>query len=241
MKSITLILTLLSFHLLYSQDTIRFKNGNQIAVKVLEISSRKMSYKRTDNLENGPVYVVSLSTVKNVKYENGTIENFEGVRQEMADLSKRHLLEFNFADLLFSRTSINYEVFLGQKRKWSLFVPFRLTFNQKSHQWNGTPWYEGGIGSKYYMLRRGYFNLAASLETNYAYAQNQTFVQQNGIWETQQLPRHWLIFYGGLDMKVNFRPRIGVNVGFGFGGKFRVSSNESHPQAKVDLGFFFRF
>lgn len=62
---------------LRAQDVLTFKNGNDLQVKVQEITPQEVKYKRFDNL-NGPVITILKSSAKAVKYENGTVENLSG-------------------------------------------------------------------------------------------------------------------------------------------------------------------
>jgi len=54
-------------------DIIILKNGDEVKVKVLEISPIEIKYKKC-NLPDGPLYVVKKSDVFMVKYANGTKE-----------------------------------------------------------------------------------------------------------------------------------------------------------------------
>jgi hypothetical protein len=54
-------------------DQIIFKSGDIVAAKVLEITEDKIKYKRCDNID-GPLFVVSKSSVHSIKYVNGTTE-----------------------------------------------------------------------------------------------------------------------------------------------------------------------
>ena len=62
----------------YAQDVITLKDGNQINVKVTEISSSEIKYKRFDNLE-GPTVVVPKADVFAITYENGVREVINAV------------------------------------------------------------------------------------------------------------------------------------------------------------------
>ena len=57
-------------------DLITLKDGEEINVKVVEVSPTVIKYKRCDNLE-GPTVVVSLKSVFMIKYLNGTKEIFK--------------------------------------------------------------------------------------------------------------------------------------------------------------------
>lgn len=60
-------------------DEILLNNGDEIKVKVLEISPIEIKYKKCDNLE-GPQIIIKKSDVFLIKYSNGTKEiiNKEG-------------------------------------------------------------------------------------------------------------------------------------------------------------------
>ncbi len=57
-------------------DLITMKNGDEIKVKVIEISEKQIKYKRCDNLE-GPLITVNKYDVFSIKYANGTKEIFK--------------------------------------------------------------------------------------------------------------------------------------------------------------------
>ena len=75
MKSISLsILFLVAMGIsLYAQDVITLQNGDQIKVKVTEITSSEIKYKRFENLD-GPTVVIPRANVFAINYENGTRE-----------------------------------------------------------------------------------------------------------------------------------------------------------------------
>ncbi|GAA3981205.1 hypothetical protein [Hymenobacter antarcticus] len=62
----------------HAQDTLVRRNGDELAVKVLEITPTEVKYRRTDNLE-GPIVSVWRSDVFMVRYANGTKEVFNSV------------------------------------------------------------------------------------------------------------------------------------------------------------------
>lgn len=57
-------------------DVITLRDGNDITVKVMEISSKFIKYKNCDNL-SGPLRVVNADNVFMIKYANGTKEVFK--------------------------------------------------------------------------------------------------------------------------------------------------------------------
>jgi len=56
-----------------AQDLIVLKDGNMIEVKVMEISTSEIRYKRFDHLD-GPTIVVPANNVLSIRYENGRVE-----------------------------------------------------------------------------------------------------------------------------------------------------------------------
>lgn len=61
---------------LLAQDIITLKTGKEIKAKVLELNDEEIKYKRFENLE-GPQYVLQLSKVLKIRYENGFEEVFD--------------------------------------------------------------------------------------------------------------------------------------------------------------------
>ncbi|MDR2542678.1 MAG: hypothetical protein LBC80_04415 [Treponema sp.] len=58
-----------------AQDLIVLRDGNMIEARVVEISEEEIRYRRFDNLL-GPMYVLSVSRVQSIIFENGIIEVF---------------------------------------------------------------------------------------------------------------------------------------------------------------------
>lgn len=58
-----------------ASDVITKKNGTTLQCKVTEVGSTLVKYKRATNL-NGPDYTIELSEISNIKYENGSVDNF---------------------------------------------------------------------------------------------------------------------------------------------------------------------
>jgi hypothetical protein len=59
----------------YNQDIIFKTNGDEIKSKVIEVAENVIRYKNYTNL-NGPVYVLSITSIFMIKYENGEKEVF---------------------------------------------------------------------------------------------------------------------------------------------------------------------
>ena len=62
---------------LHAQDKIYKKDGGVISAKVKSVGSTMVIYKRFDN-PDGPEYTILKKDVNQIKYENGTTDNFKG-------------------------------------------------------------------------------------------------------------------------------------------------------------------
>ncbi len=79
MKSIlTGFITILSMSFCFSQDLITMRSGEDIQVKILEVSQDAIKYKKYDNLE-GPVFTINKADALMIRYENGTKDIFNEV------------------------------------------------------------------------------------------------------------------------------------------------------------------
>ena len=59
-----------------AQDVIVKKDNSTILSKVLRISNSEIEYKKWSNLD-GPTYVINVSDIVSINYENGDIDRFE--------------------------------------------------------------------------------------------------------------------------------------------------------------------
>ncbi len=81
MKNIILfILFLCSSNIIKAQDTLSMRSGETILVKVIEVGTTEVKYKKLDNL-NGPVFSLLKSDLFVIKYENGTKEDFSSIKK----------------------------------------------------------------------------------------------------------------------------------------------------------------
>lgn len=63
---------------LFSQDLFIYKNGDELAVKVLRINKHDIIYKKHANI-NGPEYTEAKSNIFMIKYENGMKDVFNAI------------------------------------------------------------------------------------------------------------------------------------------------------------------
>jgi hypothetical protein len=81
MKYILLfILFICSSNIIKAQDTLSMRSGENILVKVIEVGTSEVKYKKIDNL-NGPIFSILKSDLLIIKYENGTKDDFSSIKK----------------------------------------------------------------------------------------------------------------------------------------------------------------
>ena len=88
MKYILLfILFICSSNSIQAQDTLLMRSSENILVKIIEVGTTEVKYKKQDNL-NGPMFSILKSDLLMIKYENGTTDDFSSIKKiEVADFS----------------------------------------------------------------------------------------------------------------------------------------------------------
>ncbi len=87
-----------------AQDLMIKNNGDEIKVKVLEITNDNVKYKKHTNID-GPLYTVSKSEVKEIIFENGDKEVFINANAKSTDSRKA----------VFIKTTVDSKVHPTQK------------------------------------------------------------------------------------------------------------------------------
>jgi len=81
MKYILLfILFICSSNIIKAQDTLYMRTSESILVKVIEVGTTEVKYKKLDNL-NGPIFSILKSDLLIIKYENGIKDNFSSIKK----------------------------------------------------------------------------------------------------------------------------------------------------------------
>lgn len=120
----------------HAQDRLNFKNGSSLDVKVTEVGTREIVYKRFDN-PNGPTYRVVRSNVESIRYENGSTEEFSRSGNAAAQESKPALnygpntlsiAPIQFTDVSVRSLGIYYERAVGVGGIVALRLPVVLNF-----------------------------------------------------------------------------------------------------------------
>jgi hypothetical protein len=81
MKNLLLFfLFICSSNIIKAQDTLSMRSGENILVKVIEVGTSEVKYKKIDNL-NGPIFSILKSDLLIIKYENGTKDDFSSIKK----------------------------------------------------------------------------------------------------------------------------------------------------------------
>jgi hypothetical protein len=104
-----IIIYLLSFNLVFAQDTIIKKNGDKIIAKVTEVNQNEIKYKRFD-LPDGPDFVDSKGSIQAIIYANGYKEVY--------------------ANHLSNESQLSYTDYIHQEKNYFLYQGKK--YNQKS-------------------------------------------------------------------------------------------------------------
>ncbi len=80
-----------------AQDTIVKRSGEKVVVKLMEVNSDNVKFKRMDNLE-GPLYTMTKQEISYISYANGTKESFENY------VPPAPKPEFHFQDLTIQQS-----------------------------------------------------------------------------------------------------------------------------------------
>jgi hypothetical protein len=78
----TILVSVFSISFSFAQDIITKKSGEDIQAKVLEVSTTELKYKKFDNL-TGPIFIIVLSDVLMVRYENGSKDIFNNDKKDV--------------------------------------------------------------------------------------------------------------------------------------------------------------
>lgn len=101
-KSLYILGFLFLYSICFSQDTIKLKSGNYLAVKVLEVNSTAIKFKKIDNI-TGPDYIESKGNVIFIKYNTGLIDSTkttqlfsEKVVINVSDIGKMYKVDHDY-------------------------------------------------------------------------------------------------------------------------------------------------
>jgi hypothetical protein len=81
----------------FSQDYLTKFNGDELKVKVLEVTHNEVKYKKFDNLE-GPIFTIMKSELFMIKYQNGSKDIFNEADKQKESTKNPSLNEDEMAE-----------------------------------------------------------------------------------------------------------------------------------------------
>lgn len=226
-----------------AQDKVLLKSGTVIEAKVIEVGIDEVKYQLYTKDGSGAIYTVPKSKIEVIVFENGYREEFKDITTEMADLSKKHLVGFNYIDLIAQNLSFDYEYFFSAKHDFSLYVPIRIGFPRSALHYNPINVFETGVGVFVYPYRRKKINLFTGLESMYSVRLSENYVYDplNGNYIIAPPEyRDVLGVYVTNGMKINFRERFGLGYSFSVGLNTDLYYGGANFMAKGNMSFYFR-
>lgn len=183
MKLLLTFFILMISGFIYSQDIITLKSGEKLEVKVVEQTNETVKYKKFNNLE-GPVYVIEKSEINLITYENGSTENFNsksGKKEESKDKEKekdnakqsddiefeqlkeksisynsnRHLIGFNYANMIILNMEFSYEAIILKNGFLGLKFPISVGMNLNNRYLRRNNLFSTGLQVNIYPLGQG--------------------------------------------------------------------------------------
>jgi len=239
---LTFLLTLIN-SISFSQDKVLLKNGTVIEAKVLEVGTDDVKYQLKTKDGTGAIYTVPKTKIEVIVFESGYREEFKDITAEMADLTKKHLIGFNYFDLILQNFSFDYEYFFAAKNDFSLYVPLRIGFPRDALHFNPVNVIETGIGVFIYPYRKKKLNYFTGIETMYSNKLAENFLYDpstGGVIFNSPEHRNYLGVYITNGIKLNFRERFGLGYSFSVGLNTDLYYGGANIMAKGNMSFFFR-
>lgn len=147
----------LALHSAIAQDKLYKKNGDMIEVKVTEINTRTVSYKKSGNT-GGPTYTIAKADVSKIVYDNGT-EDFFGPAEENRPARKNVNYGNNIISVMPMQiltydvgVGIAYERVLDKAGILSFYLPIMVEFDGANNNRHGFMHPVGKTYPAYYIM-----------------------------------------------------------------------------------------
>lgn len=130
----------------FSQDKLYTRDGTMQEVKVKEIGTRFVTYKKWSN-QDGPDFVIPKNEVERIKFQNGDEESF-GRRGEIRPTRKRTSSSLNYGNNILSLSPVHmtntgpvgfglsYERVLDKNKILSLYIPIVYSFKDNDNYYS---------------------------------------------------------------------------------------------------------
>jgi hypothetical protein len=121
-----------------AQDKLYKMNGESVNVKVKEVTSREITFKKADN-PDGPTYSIGTREVERIEYQNGSEDVFN--KAVTHRLTKAEKVKYGKNIIALAPLQItdgiglglSYERVLDKKGIISFYLPFAMSFNDDNY------------------------------------------------------------------------------------------------------------
>lgn len=221
MRKILLLGLLLPAMNAFSQDILTKKNGDEIQVKVLEITNTDVKYKKWSN-QDGPSYTLPKSDVFMIKYKNGEKEVFKEETSKMVNeaTSVNNNNQVVPSNLKVEDFSIPYEENETIKNKYRINVAYADTKKMAKKKDAKSAYCQLDICKDAIMADK---NVEVEIKTgNYSYDYRAKSLQ---FWT----PRKISIVTTGQCVQITLRNKTDKTLFIDLGNSFFIRGKESSP------------
>ena len=255
MKSILAISIVLFSINATAQDSLFFRRGDVLAVKIIQITNKEITYIKHSNLD-GPTYVVFSREISKIVFQNGETEtiNASGVSRmdnrpnEVVPNFKRNIVGFNYFDLLFGRISVGYSRIFGKKGFWGAEVALSggLAASQESSRPQNTYWALELSGQIYPLQQR---RLTYFISPTFVIGEAHEHVGTEtppgwyypGYPVYRYAPRYYVAGYLGQGLRVSATPSFSITFLLGLGARYNDADHSVNSSAMFKASVNYSF
>lgn len=254
-KSIFVIMGMWLFSsICFAQDTITLKKGEIIRSKVLEVRQTEVKYKLFENL-NGPTYLMDISDISNIVYENGTKVSFKTETEKVA-LIPETPAQVNLAP---TEQPINQPIKKTPEPKAEKKLKMGFNLGVQTGTWPATAL--TNMGSTSFLKEQGHTVKSYGFGIIFQYKLSKNFslfldgnmydfdiligkqgTDVHSAWTLGESATHWnepgapqITYVHNLPTDVYYDM---VATGFRLGGKYYLSSKSIRPWVGAGFGFY---
>ena len=240
----------------YAQDKLYKKSGDMLEVKVTEVSTRTVSYKKINN-QDGPTYTIAKGDVARIEYENGS-EDYFGEQERSTQKAKKpvkygnNIISVIPMQVLTNNVGLglSYERVLDKAGIISFYLPVSIEFDGSPNNGIGPAPVNGETYPSYYIMPGVKFyptgskgvvryavgpNLAyvAGKEFNFVYDNLGNIVGQ----DVQNTSKLGVMVTNSLNINPTSHIHLGIELGIGFTYMNKLGNTELGTDALAQFGF----
>lgn len=250
-RIISIIAILTAFNLTFSQDIIEMKSGDKLKVKIVEELDLKIRYRNFKEKE-GSIYVLYKSEIKSITYEDGrkteftksenggqsnlnddvSDENINGPEVELKRIReksivhnrKRHLIGFNYAQMILLNFEFTYEFMLTKSGFFGLKVPISIGMNLNNTYIKRNNLFATGLQFNVYPIGQGKVAYFTGPSFKYALMEDNPAYFNGSISDSTR--SHYVGFHFNNGVLFQATSFLNFSLGIGLGTRFDAVRKE---------------